>query len=64
MNNTVTQKQETADTKYVVIEDKMFVYRMTRFDKAANVAHLTLYKNPNDFKGEKPLKEITVGDWE
>ncbi|MCY7348848.1 MAG: hypothetical protein LH614_21880 [Pyrinomonadaceae bacterium] len=64
MNNTVTQKQATVETKYIAIEDKMFVYQMTRFDASTNTAFLTLYKNPDDLKDGKPLKEITVGDWE
>jgi len=63
MNNIVTQKQENADTKYIVIEDKMFVYQMTRYNKAANTAHLTLYKNPDDLLAEKPFKQIEVGAW-
>ena len=64
MNDIVTQKQETADTKYIVIEDKMFVYQMTHYDEAANVAHLVLYKNPDDLQAEKPFKQIEVGGWQ
>lgn len=48
---------------YVVIEDAMFVYQMTRYEKTTNIAHLTLYKNPDDFRANRPFKKIEVGDW-
>ena len=48
---------------YIVIGERMFVYRITRYEKATNKAHLTLYKNPADFQSGKTLKQITVDEW-
>ncbi len=64
MNFKQTENKIMNNTQYIVIEDKMFVYQMTDYDKAANVAHLTLYKNPDDLQAEIPLKQIEVGDWQ
>jgi len=64
MNNILTQKQATAETKYIAIEDKMFVYQITHFDEQTNTAFLTLYKNPDDLQAEIPLKQIEVSDWQ
>jgi len=49
--------------RYLVIRDRMFVYQMTHYDKATNTAHLTLYKNPQDFQVKKAFKNIEVADW-
>jgi hypothetical protein len=49
---------------YIVIEDAMFVYRMISYDKATNTAYLTLYKNPNTFRANRPLTKIEVADWQ
>ena len=50
-------------TQAVVIKDKMFVFRMTQFDKATNTTRLTLYKNPDEHQADKPLKEMEVANW-
>ena len=52
------------DMHYIVIKDKILVYQMTRYDKATNAAHLTLYKNPDTFRANMPFKEIEVADWQ
>jgi len=52
------------NAKYVVIKDKMFVYQMTNYDQEKNTAHLTIYKNLDDFQSEKPFDKIEVGDWQ
>ena len=48
---------------YIVIGKQMFMYQMTHYEKGVNKAHLTLYKNPADFRSRKPLKQITVDEW-
>ena len=52
------------DAKYIVIDDKMFVYQMTQYKQEKNIAHLTLYKNLDDFQSEKPFDKIKVDDWQ
>jgi hypothetical protein len=48
---------------YIVIGERMFVWRITHYDKVTNKAQLRLYQNPADFRSGKTLKQITVGDW-
>jgi len=49
--------------RYIVIKDQMFVYRLRKYERARNVAHLTLYKNPTALREGKPFKNIEVADW-
>jgi hypothetical protein len=47
----VMAKQEHLN--YIVIGERMFIYQIERYDKATNKAHLTLFKNPADFRSGK-----------
>jgi hypothetical protein len=49
--------------EYIVIDNEMFVYQATEYCRGTNIAHLTLYKNPDDLRAGKSIKQITVGDW-
>lgn len=57
-------RAENNDPLYIVIDDKMLIYRLNRINKAANSAYLTLYKNLSDFHSDDPLKAIEVVEWQ